>query len=209
MLERARMRPVARALDVGCGEGRFSRMLRAAGIPVLGIDPTDALLETARARDPGGDYRLGRAEAIDAPDGAFDLVVSYLTLVDIPDAAAGMREMARVLAPGGTLLIANLNGFGSASVAPSGGWLRDERGRESFCIDEYLTERQHWIEWSGIRICNWHRPLSFYMAALLALGLQLTYFSEPLPNGGDEAKAARYRRVPYFLVMEWRKPGAA
>src|SRR6478752_6983170 len=47
-----------RALDVGCGEGRFCRMLKAAGVSVTGIDPTPQLIETARQRDPTGDYRL-------------------------------------------------------------------------------------------------------------------------------------------------------
>jgi hypothetical protein len=56
-----------------------------------------------------------------------------------------------------------------------------------------------------MKIHNWHRPLSFYMSALLGLGLTLTYFDEPAPVGGDEQKAERYRRVPYFVVMEWRK----
>jgi len=102
------------ALDVGCGEGRFCRQLKARGVAAIGIDPTPQLLETARQRDPSGDYRLGRAEQLAFDDASFDLVVSYVTLVDIPDYRAGIREMARVLKPGGSLLIANLTGFASA-----------------------------------------------------------------------------------------------
>jgi 2-polyprenyl-3-methyl-5-hydroxy-6-metoxy-1,4-benzoquinol methylase len=44
------------ALDVGCGEGRFCRMLKSAGVSAVGIDPTPHLLETARWSDPAGDY---------------------------------------------------------------------------------------------------------------------------------------------------------
>src|ERR1700761_8676938 len=73
-----------RALDVGCGEGRFCRMLGDAGVKATGIDPTAKLLEMAKQRDPAGDYRLGRAERLDFADRSFDLVVSYITLVDIP-----------------------------------------------------------------------------------------------------------------------------
>jgi SAM-dependent methyltransferase len=204
MLERVRAQPFECALDVGCGEGRFCRVLQAAGIRTVGVEPEPTLLAQAKACDPGGDYRAGYAQTLDFPDGSFDLVVSYLTLIDIPDATAALREMTRVLRCGGTLLIANLNGFSSASVAPSGGWVRDANG-ERFCIDNYLTEHAKWVEWSGIKIVNWHRPLSFYLSTLLALGLQLTYFSEPAPSGGDGKKVARYRRAPYFLVMEWRK----
>src|SRR5690348_393166 len=54
MLQRIQGRRFATALDVGCGEGRFCRMLRAAGITAVGIDPTEELLEEARRRDPTG-----------------------------------------------------------------------------------------------------------------------------------------------------------
>jgi SAM-dependent methyltransferase len=205
MLARVDAAPARRALDVGCGEGRFCRMLRARGIAATGIDPTGALLEEARRRDPEGDYREGRAEALPLPDGAFDLVVSYLSLIDIPDSAAGIAEMARVLAPGGRLLIANLNSFVTAGMPD--GWVRNGETAH-FAIDHYLEERADWVGWRGIRIRNWHRPMSHYMTLLLAQGLVLTHFAEPAPApGGDPHAAARYRRVPYFHIMEWKKPG--
>jgi SAM-dependent methyltransferase len=204
MMQRVRGRGFVHALDVGCGEGRFCRMLRAAGLTPTGIDPTEPLLAEARRRDPKGDYRLGQAEALDFPDTSFDLVVSYLTLIDIADIDRAIAEMARVLRPGGSLLIANLTSFNTAS--PPGGWQRDARGVERFSIDNYMEDRAEWVSWHGIRIQNWHRPLSRYMSLLLAQDLQLRHFEEPLPQGGPPAKAERYRRVPYFLVMEWRKP---
>lgn len=206
MMERVRGRGFERALDVGCGEGRFCRMLRSAGIRAVGLDPTEALVEEARRRDPKGDYRLGRAEDMDFADGTFDLVVSYLTLIDIPDVEAGIGGMARVLRPGGTLLIANLTSFSTASR--TGGWSRDADGELEFCIDHYLEERALWLEMRGIRIRNWHRPLSTYMRLLLAQGLILRSFEEPAPYGGDPAKADRYRRVPWLMMMEWEKPEA-
>lgn len=206
MLARLQGRGFARALDVGCGEGRFCRMLQTLGIATTGIDPTAPLLAAAQARDPDGDYRPGRAEALDFADASFDLVVSYLTLIDIPDIRAGIAEMARVLRPGGTLLIANLNGFSTAG-SPTG-WTREAGGALRFRIDRYLEERPEWVAWRGIRIQNWHRPLSSYMQLLLGQGLLLRHFDEPAPQGGDPAKAERYRRVPYFHIMEWQKPAA-
>jgi SAM-dependent methyltransferase len=199
--------PVRLALDVGCGEGRFCRILRARGIATIGIDPTEALLEEARRRDPEGDYRAARAEALPLPDGACDLVVSYLSLIDMPDAAAAITEMARVLAPGGRLLIANLNPFFTAGMPA--GWVRQGGEKTHFAIDHYLEERAEWVGWRGIRIRNWHRPLSQYMGLLLGQDLVLTHFAEPAPApGGDPHAAARYRRVPYFHIMEWRKTGS-
>src|ERR1700749_1279927 len=115
-----------KALDVGCGEGRFCRMLGDVGVKATGVDPTAQLLETARQRYPSGDYRLGRAEKLDFADRSFDLVVSYITLVDIPDFRAAIREMARVLRPGGSILIANLTGYISACC--DRGWGPDAKG---------------------------------------------------------------------------------
>ncbi|KAA2235675.1 class I SAM-dependent methyltransferase [Salinarimonas soli] len=205
MIARLQLRPYTTALDVGCGEGRFCRMMQRYGIRTVGIDPTEALIAQARLRDPAGDYRVTRAEALNVAPCTFDLVVSYLSLIDIPDLAIAIDRMVAALRPGGTLLIANLNSFNTAGMPD--GWTLDAEGEPRFCIDHYLEERAIWVGWRGIRIQNWHRPLSAYLALLLGHGLELRHFAEPAPHGGDPAKADRYRRVPYFHIMEWAKPG--
>lgn len=195
-----------RALDVGCGEGRLCRMLRARGVETTGVDPTGPLLDEARRRDPNGDYRAGRAEALDFDDGAFDLVVSCLSLIDIADHRAAIAEMARVLAPGGTLLIANTNSFVSAGAER--GWLRTADGAlDCYPVDQYLRERSIRSEWRGISVVNHHRPLSSYMQALIGQGLVLAHFDEPVAHSGPEERVAKYQRAPWFVLMEWRKPG--
>lgn len=198
-------RGFSRALDIGCGEGRFCRKLDEMGVPATGIDPTEALIRAARERDPGGSYYIAGAEALPCPDASFDLVVSYLSLIDIADLPAAISEMTRVLAPGGTLLIANLNSFKSAITVDDMGLIAKmlpvAAGSPTY-LDEYAS----WEEWRGIRVCNWHRPLSRYMTLLLDAGLELRHFDEPAPTGGNPAKAARYRAVPWYLIMEWRKP---
>ena len=188
MMARVRGRGFSRALDVGCGEGRFCRMMRAEGISTVGIDPTPALVQRARSLDPEGDYRIERAESFECAEGDYDTVVSYLTLVDIDDLETAVCNMARALRPGGALLVANLTSFNTAG-------------------DRYLEQRAMWLEWAGIRIRNWHRPLETYMKAFLKPGLLLRDFSEPSPSGGDPEKAERYRRAPWFHIMEWQKPG--
>lgn len=193
----------ARALDVGCGEGRFCRMLRAEGIETVGIDPTEALIAEARRQDPTGDYRIGRAERLGLPDARFDLVVSYLSLIDIPDARAAIAEMVRVLAQGGTLLIANITSFASAGMGEGLGWTTLGEGSRRFVIDDYGSERAAWAEWRGIRVQNWHRPLSFYMQLLLDHGLVLRQFDEPPFTGPDE-RAHSYARVPWAMMMAWQ-----
>jgi SAM-dependent methyltransferase len=173
------------------------------GIETTGIDPTEQLLAFARNAHPSGRYLPGRAEKLDFPDESFDLVVSYLSLIDIPDSARGIAEMARVLRPSGSLLIANLNSFQTAA-APNG-WRRLLNGRRGFTFDRYMEARADWVSWRGIRVQNWQRPMSTYFKLLLGHGLQLRYFDEPLPTGVEPGKVARYARAPYFHVMEWSK----
>jgi ubiquinone/menaquinone biosynthesis C-methylase UbiE len=206
MLARLEGRSFARALDVGCGEGRFCRMLKTRGIANVGIDPTEPLLDAARQRDPDGEFLPARAEALPFDDAAFDLVVSYLTLIDIPDYRSGIREMARVLAPGGTLLIANLTSMATAGAET--GWVPDDEGRpKHYPVDRYLDEFSMRLAWSGIEVVNWHRPLSAYMKALLGAELVLVHFDEPeaQADGDEPERIARYHRMPWFNVMEWRK----
>ena len=212
MLALARESGARNALDVGCGEGRFCRRLRELGIAPTGIDPTGALLAVARERDPSGDYRQGRAEDLPFPDRSFDLTVSYVTLVDIDGYEAAIGEMARVLRPGGTLLVANLAGHSSATPRdwPEGeaGWVRGADGsRRYFAMDDYLRPRSYWTSWKGIRIRNHHRPLDAYMRAFLGAGLRLTAFEYPPYRGTDAGEREKYERAPWFVVMAWRRDG--
>jgi SAM-dependent methyltransferase len=193
----------ARALDLGCGEGRFCRMLAERGAIVTGIDLTPELARIARERGgPTEDYARATAEVLPFSDGSFDLVVSYITFVDIVDFRAAIAECARVLRPGGQMVVANL-GF----VTASQGWLRDDDGNRLYHrIDRYAEEWPQVFEWLGIRITNWHRPLSAYMQAYLDAGLELRAFLEPVPEDLSLRADARYEdwfRVPLFNIMRW------
>ena len=203
MIARIADRGFTSAIDVGCGEGRFCRMMQRHHIRTVGVDPTAALIKQARQLDPSGDYCIGRAEALPGADASFDLAVCYLSLIDIPDFRRAIAEIHRVLKAGGTFLIANLQSFNTAG--PPTGWTREADGSQRFPIDHYLDERVQFVSWRGIRVQNWHRPLGAYMGALLEAGFELRHFSEPEPVGADEAETALYRRAPFFLVMEWQK----
>ena len=196
-----------RALDVGCGEGRFCRMLRELGAEVVGIEPTEPLLRAARQRDSEGDYQQAYAENLPFNDAAFDLVISYLTLIDIEDFRAAIKEMVRVLRPGGKIVIANLTSMTTAT--PHLWWRGKNDERLFWTLDNYTTERPEWVEWRGIRIVNWHRSLSAYMQAFLSHGLVLEYYDEPVPTPEQLTLApdlSDHVRKPDFVVMRWCKP---
>ncbi|WP_430414218.1 class I SAM-dependent methyltransferase [Parasphingorhabdus sp.] len=189
-------------LDIGCGEGRFVRMLQDRGLHGVGIDPVERLIEAAKQHDPKGDYRIGVGEQLAFEDDSFDLTVSYLSLIDIEDFRAAIREMTRVTKFGGSILVANL-----ASHFTAGKWERSaDGGGKRFEIDNYHEEGASREQWLGIDVLNWHRPLSAYFSEFLDNGLILKHFSEPVPPDQSDPKSDRYTRVPGFVVMEWEKP---
>lgn len=205
VLRRLDGRSFKRAIDVGCGEGRFCRLLQARGIDTVGIDLSEPLILHARSRDPSGDYRVESGEKLSAADAEFDLAICYLSLIDIPDFRAAISELVRVMTPGATLLVVNLTSFNTAGH--SKGWRKSFTGKvKDFVIDDYSAERATIVEWGGIRVENWHRPLDAYMQAYLGAGLNLVHYEHPMPNDDALHLFEKYPRAPWFNLMEWRKP---
>jgi len=94
-----------RVLDVGCGPGGLTAELaaRTSADRIAAIDPAAHFAQACRERVPGADVRVGVAEELPWDDGTFDAVLSCLVLAFMRDPDAGVREMARVTRPGGTV----------------------------------------------------------------------------------------------------------
>ena len=98
-----------RALDVGCGTGVVTRAAAARIGPTgeaVGLDRNDAMLAVARRTSTQVTWRQGQAENLPFPAGRFDRVVCPFVLMFVDDRAQALREMARVLVPGGTVAVA-------------------------------------------------------------------------------------------------------
>ncbi len=101
-LERGR-----RLVDVGCGPGVAARRARTLGVDVVAVDPAPVMLRVGSIRWPraGISWRRGSAESIPVGDRSADVVWSLSTVHHWVDLDAGLAEVARVLAPGGRLVV--------------------------------------------------------------------------------------------------------
>jgi SAM-dependent methyltransferase len=98
-----------RVLEVGCGLGTDGAQFAKAGASYTGIDLTQAAVDLTKKRfelfQLPGTFRIADAERLDFPDNSFDLVYSHGVLHHTPDTAGAVREIHRVLRPGGQAMV--------------------------------------------------------------------------------------------------------
>ena len=179
-------------IDLGCGEGRGSRELRALGHRVVGADHSPTLTRAAVASCPAIPVIRADAAALPFAARSADLVVACMSLLDFDDFAGAVGEIGRVLRPGGELCLAVVHPFISAQD-------EDTMHVPSFRFSQpYLQSRRYAdrIERDGLSMTfsSMHRPLSAYTTALFGQGLAITALSE----GGDGL-------IPWLLAVRAEK----
>lgn len=192
--------PGALTVDIGCGEGRLSRDLRALGHTVVGVDASEGMVESARQADPQIEVHLADAARLPLGDRVADLAVAFMSLQDIDDYEGAISEMARILRPGGRLCLAVVHPLNSA------GTFRGEEQDSPFVIEDgYLSvfRYQDDVERDGLAITfvSEHRPIEAYVGTLSRAGFLIELLREP--RVPDEEAAAprqlRWQRIPLFL----------
>jgi ubiquinone/menaquinone biosynthesis C-methylase UbiE len=104
----SRFKP-ASVLDIGCGSGRLLRKVHGywPEAHLSGVDPAQGMLSVARQLTPAARFSMGSGEALPLEDASVDLALSTISFHHWQDQAAGLREVARVLRPGGCFLLAD------------------------------------------------------------------------------------------------------
>lgn len=200
--------PGRRTLDLGCGEGRVSRDLQALGHRVVGLDASRTLIAAARASTL--DAALARANAATLPfaSDAFDCVIAFNSLQDIDDFTSTIREIYRVLMPGGRFCLALPHPINSA------GHFESSDADSRFMIDGsyldpfYLADKRT-RDGLTMTFVSVHRPLSMYTETLADAGFLIEQLREPaVPEYAvTSPSASRWCRVPLFLHLRAMKLG--
>ena len=184
-----------RTLDVGCGESRIGRHLAETGHHVIGIDASPTL--AAHATDAGGyeEVVCGDAAVMPWPTDYCDLAIAFMSLHDMPNPASAIREIARVLEPGGVLCVAIVHPLNRPADA-LGEYFTERRVRE------VVARRGLEMTFEGIA-----RPLESYMRALSAAGFVIEELREPQAPSSAVAQAAELAPAaikPFFLHLRCR-----
>lgn len=203
-----------KVLDVGCGEGGYTRILAGKGAHATGIDGSARLIEIAKRRAEGENltitYKVRNASSLyGLGDESFDIVLAAMSLMDVEDYSGAVTEIYRVLRKGGELLMSITHpcftGRGSR-------WWRNADGCvDHYAIDNYV-EKEAWEEFvtDGFSkpVLFRHMPLEDFISPLLEFGFRLELFKEPAPTREQVLKSERLKRlnrIPLFLFMKWGK----
>jgi SAM-dependent methyltransferase len=196
--------PGQATLDLGCGEGRGGVALRQLGHRMVGLDSSRSLAELASRTGAYEQVVVDDAASLPFADDTFDLVVAFMSLQDMDDAAGAVAEAARVLTPDGRLVAAFVHPFASAHLG------RDAaEQRRYFDVQRTIDE----VERDGIAFTfhQVHRPLQGWLALFLDAGFVIEELREPRPSEEDASRdpaLAKNRTRPAFLHLRCRPRGA-
>jgi SAM-dependent methyltransferase len=199
--------PGRQTVDIGCGEGRLARDLKDLGHRVVAIDSSPSLVAAAREFDPSMDIRLADAAALPLEDASVDLAVAFMSLQDVDEMPAVIREVARVLESGGRLCLAIIHPLNSA------GRFEQSAPDARFIINGDYLGAFHYadtVERDGLMMTfhSQHRPVEAYFIALENAGLLVEALREPsVPEHAIVSEAGRrWQRLPLFLHLRVLRP---
>lgn len=205
------LKPGEAVVDVACGQGVLCRMLREKEAEVTGVDAAEPLIRAARARGPADvRYYVGDARDLSfLPADHFAAAACVLAIQNIHPIGPVFQNVARILRPGGRLVLVMMHPCFRGPKETSWGWDGDVQFRR---VDRYLLPRKTPIvthPGSAPDVYTWtfHKPIEAYVRGLRGAGLLIDAIeewpshktSQPGPRAAAE-NAAR-KEIPMFLAM--------
>jgi SAM-dependent methyltransferase len=175
-------------VDLGCGNGYLTHKMARSGARVTGIDQSLGMLESARRargdREPAVDFIHASMEDMSlVPSTSFDVAVSNYVLHDVANYEAAVREVHRILRPGGKFVVVLTHPCFSCGPRT---WERvasdSPRPEESYAygVDRYFSHDSYLMKWDGFEpVPYFHRPIRDYWAAFRSAGFVVQDFDEP------------------------------
>lgn len=225
-----------RVLDLCCGEGYNTRLMARKGARVSGVDFSKKMIELAvkeeKRKKLGIDYHVSDASDLHMfRNGSFDIVASFMALMDIEGYQSAIKEVARVLKRGGRFVFAICHPCFEARVLADkkiGGWVYRDGVRQFspetalntkldeeplyYSIDFYFDCQKDVVEWkmerlkSHFKTTSFHRTLADYANALHDAGFLISRLDEPKPTKKGLKEHPGYfsgnLRIPHSIIIE-------
>lgn len=204
-------------LDLGCGQGWFSRQLAERGARVTGIDWSEKQIEHARRHEAEAPRGI-RYEVLDATHldrrfaaGSFDVITACMSIMDMTEPGKVLAAARGVLRPGGRIVMSVPNPVTDSTYRQ---WERDADGNKlSLKIDRYFEAATCLMEWNmrrlprPFRTVQYRHTLEAWSRMIEDAGLFIDRLREPVASAEAIARVpalAPAARLPFFLIFALR-----
>ena len=192
-------------LDLGCGTGIYTKILKNRGAIVSGIDLSPKIIGIAKKNVKGIDFRVGSVSKLPYEFGTFDMVLASLVINYFPDLGKAFREIRRILKKGGVFIFSTYNPVTKATRRMEG------KPRKYRVFTDYFKEGKFYEHWPtfGVKMPYQHFTFQTLIRAIVKNGLMI----EDVIDTKTIKKAEKLDRsiynftskVPWFMVFKTRK----
>jgi len=192
-----------KVLDLGCGSGLFTRMLKDWGAEVVGSDISEGLLKIAKQENPDIKFVVENAASTGFSNETFDIVTSSMMVHYFENLEILFNEVSRILKKEGEFVFSMQHPFKEALKT-----IKDGEKR-TYVLDKYNTCERKDFEMTGMNLSCYTHTVQMIFEALTGSGFEVTNIIEPLPTKESEKVSLfaynKCMRIPTLIIFSARK----